>query len=165
MNMSHRILVAAFAAATVLSPVTQAQARPGHGPMGGPMMGMDADPAVAERRADGMLRFMLADIDATQEQRDRIAAIMKGARTDLADTHQRLRGGREQTINLLAAPVVDRAALERVRTEQTQLHEAISRRMLQAVADAAEVLTPEQRAKLAEKHRARLEQRQARRAG
>jgi Spy/CpxP family protein refolding chaperone len=48
------------------------------------------------------------------------------------------------------APVIDRAALERLRAEQMQRMDVISRRILAAVEDAAEVLTPEQRAKFAE---------------
>lgn len=154
----------AAAAAFALMPLGSAYARAGQGHgCGAPMMGMDrgGDPAAAAARMDGMLKFMLADANATQEQRDKIAAIMKSARTDLADTQQRLRDGRGKVIDLMAAPTIDRAALEQLRVEQTQLHETVSRRMLQAAADAAEVLTPQQRAKLAETHRARMERRQA----
>lgn len=159
------IVTAAAAAAFALVPLGSAYARGGHG-CGAPMMGMEGggDPAAAAARMDGMLKFMLADANATQEQRDKIATIMKAARNDLADTQQRLRDGRSKVIDLMAAPTIDRAALEQLRVEQTQLHETVSRRMLQAAADAAEVLTPQQRAKLAETHRARMERRQAMRA-
>jgi periplasmic protein CpxP/Spy len=40
-----------------------------------------------------------------------------------------------------------------------QAADALSRRMLQAMADAAEVLTPEQRAKVAERIKQRMEHR------
>jgi len=62
---------------------------------------------------------------------------------------------------LLAAPTIDRAALEQVRVAQMQSADARSRRTLQAMADAAEVLTPEQRAKAAERMRRRMERRHA----
>jgi Spy/CpxP family protein refolding chaperone len=52
-------------------------------------------------------------------------------------------------LQLLAAPTIDRAAIERIRVEQMQLAETATRRMTQALVDAAEVLNPEQRAKLA----------------
>lgn len=151
------------AAIAFAAPFGAAQARPGHGGFGGPMMGDDGgDPAVAERRIDGRVQMMLADIDATAEQRSKIGTILKGARNDLVASHQRLRDGHLKTLDLLAAPTIDRAALERQRIEQTQLHDTVSRRMLQAMADAAEVLTPQQRAKLAEQQRARMERRHGR---
>ena len=54
-------------------------------------------------------------------------------------------------MELLTAPTIDRAQLEALRVQQSQMRETVSRRMLQAMADAAEVLTPEQRAKVAER--------------
>jgi Spy/CpxP family protein refolding chaperone len=47
------------------------------------------------------------------------------------------------------APTIDRVALERLRVEQVQNVDALSKRILAAVEDAAEVLTPEQRQKFA----------------
>ncbi|UUZ56991.1 hypothetical protein LP419_20025 [Massilia sp. H-1] len=43
------------------------------------------------------------------------------------------------------APAIDRVALEKVRADQMQIADALSKRVLTAVEDAAEVLTPEQR--------------------
>ena len=54
-------------------------------------------------------------------------------------------------MELLAAPTVDRTALEQLRVAQIQSADARRRRVLQAMADAAEVLTPEQRVKAAER--------------
>ncbi len=48
-------------------------------------------------------------------------------------------------------PSVDRAALEALRADQLQMAEQASRRFTQALADAADVLTPEQRKQLAER--------------
>ena len=45
---------------------------------------------------------------------------------------------------------VDRGALERIREAELKLAESASDRMVNAIADAADVLTPEQRGKLAE---------------
>jgi Spy/CpxP family protein refolding chaperone len=62
-----------------------------------------------------------------------------------------MRDARRQARQLLTAPTVDRPALEALRAAQLAEADAASRRMVQAIADAAEVLTPEQRAKLAQR--------------
>ena len=56
----------------------------------------------------------------------------------------------------MSAPVIDRAALEQIRASQLQLAEQLSLRITQALADTAEVLTPEQRAALAERIQRRM---------
>ena len=165
------LATAAAVTAFALTPVGSALARPGHGSCGGPMdmpmmgMGANVDPKVADARMDGMLKFMLADANATQEQRDQIAKLMKAARADVAPTFQKLHDNHLKLLDLFAAPKIDRAAIEQVRAEQTQLHETVSQRMLKAMEDAAEVLTLEQRAKLAAAHRARMERHHGPRAG
>ena len=50
----------------------------------------------------------------------------------------------------LKQPTVDRAALKEIRTAELQLADSASDRLLNAIADAADALTPEQRGKLAE---------------
>jgi Spy/CpxP family protein refolding chaperone len=52
---------------------------------------------------------------------------------------------------LLSAATIDRAAIEALRAEQVALADATSKRLAQALADTADVLTPEQRVKLAER--------------
>lgn len=115
------------------------------------------DPEVMGRRIEAMTALRLAEIDATPDQKTRIAAIMKGAANDLSSLRGQGRDLRRKSMQLLAAPTIDRTQLEAVRAQQMQLHETASRRMLQARADAAEVLTPEQRAKLAERMQRRFQ--------
>jgi Spy/CpxP family protein refolding chaperone len=50
----------------------------------------------------------------------------------------------------LAAPTIDRAKIEAMRAEHMKDMDAMSKRMTQAMTDAAEVLNPEQRQKLAQ---------------
>jgi periplasmic protein CpxP/Spy len=50
----------------------------------------------------------------------------------------------------LTAPTIDRSAIERLRAEQIGLAETASKRIAQALADAADVLSPEQRRKVAD---------------
>jgi hypothetical protein len=58
---------------------------------------------------------------------------------------------------VFSAASIDRNALEQLRSEQMRLAESISRRMLAQMADAAEVLTPAQRTKLAERMKSHAE--------
>jgi periplasmic protein CpxP/Spy len=62
-----------------------------------------------------------------------------------------MREGRHQALALLSQPTIDRGALEALRANQLQMAEQASRRLTQALADAADVLTPEQRRQLAER--------------
>lgn len=129
----------------------------GHGPGPGGWSGMaDVDPATQARRIDAMVAFALADVDATPEQKDRIATIMKAASNDLQASRKQHMQARRQSIELLTAATIDRAQLEKLRVDQMQLGESASRRMLQAMIDCAEVLTPEQRAKVAERWQRRM---------
>ncbi len=109
------------------------------------------DPEVMSKRIEAMVAYRLADIDATPEQKSRITAIVKGAANDLSSLRGQGRDLRRKSMELLTAPTIDRAQLEALRVQHSQLRETVSRRMLQAMADAAEVLTPEQRAKVAER--------------
>jgi Spy/CpxP family protein refolding chaperone len=63
----------------------------------------------------------------------------------------RMRNARRQAVTLLSQPAIDRAALEALRADQLQLAEQASRRLTQALADVADVLTPAQRKQLAER--------------
>ena len=115
------------------------------------------DPELMGKRIEAMTAWRLAEVDATAEQKSRITAIMKGAANDLAPLRAQGRDLRRKSMQLLAAPTVDRAQLEALRVQQMQLRETVSRRMLQAYADAADVLTAQQRAKLAERMQRRFE--------
>jgi Spy/CpxP family protein refolding chaperone len=86
---------------------------------------------------------------ASPDQQARVAAIFKAAVADLRPAHAQLREAHARAHALLMAPVVDRAALEQLRAAQMQQLDAASRRILAAVEDAAELLTPEQRAAFA----------------
>lgn len=125
----------------------------GHmGGMGGPMgfMGGKMDPDKAERRAERMAERFARRIDATGEQQAKLIAIAKATVKDVYPLRQQSGDMRKEAMKLMAAPTVDRAGLEKLRADQIARMDAISKRMTSAMGDAAEVLTPEQRQKVAE---------------
>jgi Spy/CpxP family protein refolding chaperone len=119
-----------------------------HGP--GFMMG-PFDPARAEERADKMTRHVAIEIDATAEQQEKLRAIVKAAVRDLLPMREKAQSARQRGRELLIQPTVDRAAIEAFRAEQMGLADTASRRIAQALAEAADVLTFEQRRKIGER--------------
>ena len=119
---------------------------PGHGPGmhgGGPGMGMMMPGRGIER--------MLDSVNATADQRAQIKQIAERAQADMLAQREAHRGLREQMAKLFAAPTVDANAVEALRQQMLQQHDAQSRRMTQAMVEASRVLTPEQRKLLADR--------------
>lgn len=128
--------------------------RGGHGMLHGSF-----DPETAARRIDAMVGFALADVDASAEQKGKIGEIAKGALKDLLPLRDEHKAARAKALELLSAATIDRNAIEQVRAAELKLAETASKRLTQAIADAAETLQPAQRAKLAEKMKQRMERR------
>jgi protein CpxP len=101
------------------------------------------------------MAYVLGEIDATPEQEDKLWTIIDGARSELRPTFREFRDTREAIAGILGAPTIDRAALEKLRSERVASIDEASRKMTTALVEAAEVLTPEQRAKLVEHFRER----------
>jgi Spy/CpxP family protein refolding chaperone len=114
-----------------------------HGGFGGSF-----NPAAIEDRADRAVRHLAVEIDATTDQQDKLRAIVKAAVKDLLPMRDRVRDTRQKARELLTQPTIDRTAIERLRTDQVAAFDTASRRVAQALADTAEVLTPEQRRKV-----------------
>jgi len=141
--------VLAFTAATAgLAGAGLAQS--GHGMAGMHMMhAMHGDPAAMDAHIDAMLSKMVPD--ATADQTARLKAAAKGIHADMAAMHAQFDQAHQRLHALLLAPVVDRGALEAVRAEQIRQIDQASRRLIDKMADAAEVLTPAQRKAIAAK--------------
>lgn len=101
------------------------------------------------------LERMLDDVKATDAQREKIRSIADTARTDLKALHEQGKGWRQQSMDLLAQPTLDVAAAEAQRQKMLAHHDAVSKRMMTAMLDTAQVLTPEQRTQVAERMKAR----------
>ena len=147
-------MVLAVSATVALS--AWAQPSPGghhHGGMDGPGLFMG--------HGRGLDR-MLDSVNATDAQRSQIKQIAQQAAADLKAQHESGRALRERSLQIFTAPAVDAAAAESVRQQMLQQHDASSRRMLQAMLDISNVLTPDQRAKLGEQIKQRRQQMQER---
>ena len=127
----------------------------GHG-MGGPAKmgggyGMMGD---GSRMSDRML----AGLNATDAQRAQIRQIMQAAAADMKTQFEAGRALREQGLAIFSAPVVDAAAAESLRQQMVAHYDQMSQRMTQTMVAVANVLTPEQRAKFAERSKMRSQE-------
>jgi Spy/CpxP family protein refolding chaperone len=130
-----------------------AQAAPGPG---GP--GMQGEHAGPGGWGDGRhLQRMLDSVNATADQRTQIQQIVTAAQTDLKAQRAQGRALHQQSQALFAQPTVDARAAEVLRQQMLAQHDQASKRRLQMMLDISRVLTPEQRAKVAE----RMNQRRA----
>ena len=89
--------------------------------------------------------------DASTEQKQKINAIAQKAADDIFALRAKHLEARKQVVDTLAAPTVDRAKLETLRADQMKLAETATKRVTDAAADIADVLTPAQRADLGQR--------------
>ena len=144
----RKALFGAFAVGVVAVQTVGAVQALGPGPVRRGLCG-SLDPAQVDKKIDRIAGWIVEDLGGTPEQQAKLTAIAKAAAKDLAPVHDELVAGRRQAVEILTAREIDRAALEAHRARQMQLLTTVSERLTAAVADAAEVLTPEQRVKAA----------------
>jgi Spy/CpxP family protein refolding chaperone len=120
---------------------------PHHGEMGRPGMGM---------MHEGLMRDLKA-VNATDAQKQQLHAIFKQAMEDNKSAEDQLRKLHQQIGALLAAPVVDANSVTSLSQQAQTQHDAVATRMTRAMIDGANVLTPDQRAKLQALHQERAE--------
>jgi protein CpxP len=108
------------------------------------------DPARMEEHIERMLKHLYVEIDATEAQKAKIGPIVKQAARELGPLRGKFGEARAEAVALLTAEKVDRTAIEKLRAEKLQMADQVSRRVSVALSDVAEVLTVEQRKRLAE---------------
>jgi protein CpxP len=123
----------------------------GPGAWHGRFMGGPLDAKQIEDRADRAVRHIAIEIDATSEQQEKLRNVVRGAVRDIMPMRERAHAARARARELLTQDKIDRNEIEKFRTEQGALVDAFSKRVAQAVGDAAEILTPEQRRKIADR--------------
>ncbi len=112
-------------------------------------------PAESERHVKRVVGWIVDDLNGTPEQEGKLVEIATAAAKDLGPIRVEARENHARVVALLSAESIDRAALEAIRARQMELASAASTRIAKAVADAAEVLTPAQRAGLADRMKKR----------
>lgn len=150
--------IAVTAALLSLSLLGAACAEQGHGEDGDRMAmgGLHGGALMSHpERMGRTLDHMLEGLNATDAQRSQIKQIALAAGIDLKAQRESGRALHEKAMQLFTAPVVDAGAAEQVRQQMLAQHDQMSKRTLQAMLDASNVLTPEQRTKLGDrmKHR------------
>lgn len=127
---------------------------PGWGHHGGSAAFMSGKPVDAEQMgkfADKRLQHMLDEVKASDAQKAKASEITKVSVAKGAPLAEKMRDNHRQLGKLMSAATLDKAAIEALRTEQMRLADEVSKLMTQTMQDIAETLTPEQRAKLADK--------------
>jgi Spy/CpxP family protein refolding chaperone len=102
-------------------------------------------------RLQGAFRRALDSVGATSDQEAKVHDIVANAFAELAPTREKREAFRKQALDLLKAPTIDRAAIEKMRADHMAEMDAKSKRLVAALVDVAEILTPDQRVKLADR--------------
>jgi periplasmic protein CpxP/Spy len=150
---ARRSFASLLAAGSLVALAAYAQAPNPAAPAGPPVHSAEHMAKAMDHRISRMIKA----VDGTPEQKDRLMKLSQAAMADMKPLREQHMAARKKSMELLAAPSVDRNALEQLRAQQTALRDAMSKRMTQHMADAAEVLTPAQRSKLAERMKQRGE--------
>ena len=134
--------------ATSIGAWSNHQGGPGGWHGGGRWCRSAVSPEAQRERVEFATDWMLNKLNASDAQRGQIKTIVASALQDLAPVRDEHRQHREAFLAALTQPNVDRAALDDLRRAELQLAETASSRIVTALADVADVLTPEQRAEL-----------------
>jgi Spy/CpxP family protein refolding chaperone len=109
-----------------------------------------SDPELARERADFAVEWVLGRVDATDAQIEQVKSVVGSSLDEIWPLAEQHRTNRQALVTELSQPTIDRAAIEEIRKAELELAEQASSRLVGALADIAEVLTPEQRNQLIE---------------
>jgi protein CpxP len=111
---------------------------------------MTKDPQAVADRVASRVDHVLSHVDASADQKEKVEAAAKAAVLDLAKLDIDPRETHQKFLALIRADTIDPAALEALRAAQIAKWDAASKRIVQALAEAAPALTPAQRRELTE---------------
>lgn len=104
-----------------------------------------------EKRVGRFVKHVAIEIEATDEQSAKITTLLTTVAKNMRPVRMEFKDAGKQMQTLLTAELVDRTAMEKVRSERIAKVDSLSKELMTAMADAAEVLTVEQRKVLAER--------------
>ncbi len=113
--------------------------------------GMWNDPAKVGEGVERMVKHFAVEIDMTEDQRRRLTKLAQAAAGDLLPLRQTMHDAGRDATGLLTAAIIDRDAIEVLRAAKLRSLEQASARLSRFLADAAEVLSVDQRRELAER--------------
>ena len=121
------------------------------GRMGHHGMMHNMTPEMAEKFAQRRVERLAKQVGASEEQKAKMLSIAKESAKQAQAQHSKMEDVHNREKALMAAPTLDRAAIEKLNTEKAAQHDAMRKIREKAQLDTLEVLTPEQRAKMGEK--------------
>ena len=108
------------------------------------------NPERARKHAEFMTEFVLDEVDATPEQTEQVTVIVLGFMQEMQGLRELHRDRHELLLAELSRPEISRVSIQSLRAEELATLDALSQKLVDAVVDAASVLSPEQRVKLVE---------------
>ncbi|HYB99357.1 MAG TPA: Spy/CpxP family protein refolding chaperone [Candidatus Limnocylindrales bacterium] len=102
----------------------------------------------ARERIGTFVSFAMHRLDATDEQEERVQSVVAEAIDELEPLRDQHRAHRDELAALLSQPTVDRDAIEKLRQQELALAEELTQTIADAIADTADILTPDQRVEL-----------------
>jgi Spy/CpxP family protein refolding chaperone len=144
--LASSVLAALVAARPIAAAVQEGGWKRLHGRWG---HGARSPEAMREHVEVGV-KWALRSVDASEDQQKRVSGILTGALDVALKLRDRHRENREAFAAAFTGATVDRAALEEARKVELVLADEASQLLVKTLADAADVLTPEQRQELLE---------------
>jgi Spy/CpxP family protein refolding chaperone len=103
------------------------------------------DPAKFNQHIEKRVDRALTGTDATADQKKKVSTIIEQAFTDMKPLHDKRVENRKAMADAMQAPTIDKAKIETLRQEQMKASDAGSKRFTQALTDAGDVLSVQQR--------------------
>ncbi len=101
--------------------------------------------AEIEKKITRAVKHVAIEIDATDEQREKITALVTAIAKDMKPLRSTFKTSGKEIRTILLAPTIDRAALEKIRVSRITDAEKASKELVNTLAEVAEILSLEQR--------------------